>query len=495
MSSIDLAGLTLAQAQAEQRRRSLLRYVVAACAGYEAGWFHAALCKRLEHWVADCIAKRSPRLIVMAPPRVGKSQITSRSLAPWMLGKFPDQEIILSSYGQDLANDMSRDARSIARSDMHAATFPDFAISDDREAVQQWLTSKGGGLKAVGVGAAITGRGGHLLIDDPVKGAAEAASLLYREAQWRWYTGNARTRVPPGGGVLITLTRWHEDDIVGRLLKQAADDPEADQWDVICFPAIATSDEEHRKEGEALHPERWPLSALHKIRAGMSPYQWASLYQQAPVPDGGGRIKADWLKQTFRIVPAEADRPIHSWDTAIKAGEMNDYTVCHVAQTHEQRVYLTDVLRRRMEFPELLAAVKSLAMRDNPRAVLIEDKGSGQQLIQMLKRDPSWRWSIIPVTPKVDKITRMDAVTPWLESGRVWIPDAAPWLVEWMTELLGFPVAAHDDQIDSLSQLLDYLDNKGGGLSAYRELANRLASNSPNGVALARGFAPSPWRR
>ena len=487
---------TVDELRAALRRVDLLAYVEDATPGYQAGWFHADLCERLERWVADCIAKRSPRLIVMAPPRHGKSQVTSRCLPPWFLGNFPREELILSSYGQDLANDMSRDARSIARSDMHRATFPGFGISDDREAVQQWLTSAGGGLKAVGVGAAITGRGGHLIIDDAVKGAAEANSLVYREAQWRWYTGNARTRVPPGGGILITMTRWSTDDLIGRLLRQAQEEPDADQWEVVCYPAIATQDEPHRREGEALHPERWPLSSLSKIRAGMSPYQWAALYQQTPVPDGGGRIKAEWLSNTYGTIPHDADRPVHSWDTAIKAGQLNDYSVCHVARKgKDNRLYIEDVHRRRMEFPELLQAAKSLAMRDNPRAVLIEDKGSGQQLIQMLRRDRDWKWSIIPVVPKVDKITRMDAVTPWLESGKVVTPTAAPWLADWHAELLAFPVAAHDDQIDSLSQLLDYLDSQTGGLAAYRELATRLAGTEPARVTWPRGYAPNVWSR
>lgn len=443
---------SLEELRAEQRRRSLLAYTVAQTPGYDAGAFHVDLAAKLTQWARDAIAGKSPRLIVMAPPRHGKSQLASRALPAWMLGNWPEQEVILSSYGQDLANDMSRDARMLAQTDVHRATFPAFALSGDRAAVQQWLTSKGGGLKAVGAGAAITGRGGHLLIDDAVKGAAEAASLLYRESQWRWYTDNARTRVPPGGGILVVMTRWHEDDLVGRLLRQAATEPTADQWQVVCYPAINAA-------GEALHPSRWPLSALASIRSGMSPYSWAALYQQAPVPDGGGRIKGAWLSQTYRTLPHDADRPVHSWDTAIKAGQLNDYSVCTVARKgKDSRAYLTDVLRRRMEFPELLAAAKQLAARDNPRAVLIEDKGSGQQLIQMLRRDPAWHWSIIPITPTVDKITRMDAVTPWLESGRVMLPESAPWLADWTTELLSFPVGTHDDQIDSLSQMLDYLD-------------------------------------
>lgn len=507
--------------RAVKARTDLLEWVRLTYAGLDVGWHVEDLCWHLERFAEAVEAGESPRLMVMMPPRHTKSTIASQRFPVWGMGRY-QWEIILATYGQDLANDHSRDAREIARGERSRNVFPHIApqkqeksafYADYRRAdvdqVKAWTTgdvtnAEGfavrGRYRAVGVGGPLTGKGAKvLIIDDPIKDRSEANSANVRESVWRWYTSTAYTRLAPGGGVLVVQTRWHEDDLAGRLLRASADGT-GDKWTVVNFPAIAERDEYgpqrqlRRHAGEALHPTRYPLESLERIRA-INSYDFASLYQQRPVPEGGGRIKADWLRNSYRMVPAEADRPIHSWDTAIKAGEMNDYTVCHVAQTHEQRVYLTDVLRRRMEFPELLAAVKSLAMRDNPRAVLIEDKGSGQQLIQMLKRDPSWRWSVIPVTPKVDKITRMDAVTPWLESGRVWIPDAAPWLVEWMTELLGFPVAAHDDQIDSLSQLLDYLDNKGGGLSAYRELANRLASNSPNGVALARGYAPSPWRR
>lgn len=446
------------QLRAALRRVDLLAYVQDMTAGYEAGWFHAELCEKLEKWVADCVAKKSPRLMIFAPPRHGKSQIGSRALPAWMLGRHPERNIILASYGQSLANNMSRDARKFVDTDAHKATFPDFRIGD-RDAVEEWKTSAGGGLKAVGVGGPITGEGGDLIIDDPVKGAAEAASELVRDGVNTWFGSDARTRVPPGGGCLIIMTRWHEADLAGARLELAKKDPSADQWEIVSYKAIATEDEPHRKAGDALHPERWSIDALAQLRSGMSPYKWGALFQQSPVPESGGRIKGDWLRNTYSTLPADADRPVHSWDTAIKAGQLNDYSVCTVASKHGQRLYIREVKRSRLEFPELLQAVKSLAMRDNPRAVLIEDKGSGQQLIQMLRRDPDWKWSIIPVVPKVDKVTRMDAVTPWLESGRVWIPDAAHWLPDWLQELLGFPVSSHDDQIDSLSQLLDYHDS------------------------------------
>lgn len=450
------------QVRAALRRVDLLAYVQDTMAGYEAGWFHAELCERLEQWVADCVAKKSPRLMVFAPPRHGKSQVCSRALPAWMLGKHPERNIILASYGQSLANNMSRDARKFVDTDAHKASFPDFAIGE-RDAVEEWKTANGGGLKAVGVGGPITGEGGDLIIDDPVKGAAEAASELVRQGVDVWFGSDARTRIPPGGGALIIMTRWHEADLAGARLALAKADPTADQWEVVSYKAIATEDEPHRKAGEALHPERWPLEALASLRAGMSPYKWGALFQQTPSPEGGGRIKSAWLDHTrYGTLPAEARRVLHSWDTASKAGQLNDYSVCHVLRPHQQRAYLADVFRQRLEFPALVSAVKSMAMRDNPYAVLIEDKGSGQALIQTLRRDITFTWSIIPVNPIADKVTRMDGVTPWLEGGRLWIPTHAPWLMDWEAELYGFPTATHDDQVDSLSQALDYLSRNSG---------------------------------
>ena len=379
---------------------------------------------------------------------------------------------MLATYAQALSNDLNRDALQCAQTPEVAASFPDFHLAPERQAVEQWKTDKGGGMVAIGVGGPATGRGAHaLIIDDAVKGAAEAASEVYRDGQKAWYQQNARTRLAPGGGILITMTRWHQDDLAGWLLKQQEDGGE--RWEVICLPAIADADEYDaqgnltRKAGDALHPERFDVAALQALRSGLSPYAWAALYQQTPVPDGGGRIKTAWLATTrYRTLPADARRTLHSWDTASKAGQLNDYSVCHVMRPHEQRAYIADVYRQRLEFPALVSAVKSLALRDNPYAVLIEDKGSGQALIQTLRRDPEFRWSIIPVNPTADKITRMDGVTPWLESGRLWLPESAGWLTDWETEVFAFPNTAHDDQVDSLSQALDYLSRSNGDARA-----------------------------
>lgn len=480
---------TREQVRAALRRVDLLAFVQDTTQDYSAGWAHRMLAERLERFSDDISARRSPRLMIFTPPRFGKSQLVSRRFPVWHLARNPSHEVMLATYAQALSNDLNRDALQCAQMPETLASFPEFKLAPERQAVEQWKTDRGGGMVAIGVGGPATGRGAHaLVIDDAVKGASEAASEIYREGQKAWYQQNARTRLAPGGGILITMTRWHQDDLAGWLLKQEQDGGE--RWEVICLPAIAATEERDaqgnvvRRAGEALHPERFDLAALTSLRAGLSPYAWAALYQQTPVPDGGGRIKSAWLAETrYVTIPHDANRVLHSWDTASKAGQLNDYSVCSVIRPYNQRAYLQDVYRQRLEFPALVSAVKSLAQRDNPYAVLIEDKGSGQALIQTLRRDPTFRWSIVPVNPMADKITRMDGVTPWLEGQRFYLPQSAPWLTDWETEVYSFPAAAHDDQIDSLSQALDYLGRE-NGLAVWRVIAEQRNHGPQRPVAI-----------
>ena len=216
----------------------------------------------------------------LPPPRHGKTFIVSQRWPIWHLAQYPGHEVACASYAAELANDNSREARSVARSAEVAELFPDIRPQKQKKSwfadykradvdkIELWKVGNGGSYKAVGVGGPLTGRGCHILIiDDPIKDAAEANSATKREAVWQWYCSTARTRVAPGGGVLVMMTRWHEDDLVGRLLNLAKKDPDADQWIVINFPAIAHEDEEHRQAGEPLHEERWPLKALRTLKS------------------------------------------------------------------------------------------------------------------------------------------------------------------------------------------------------------------------------------
>jgi len=439
--------------RAAARRKSLLRYVQDTTPGYLAGWFHADLCTHLEQWSEAIRAKQGYNLAVFAPPRHGKSQIVSRRLPVWHLGHDPTAEFILGTYGQDLANDLSRDALACLLEPLTAEAFPDLAVSAKRAAVEQWRTTAGGGLSAVGVGGALTGRGGNLIIDDPTKGAVEASSAHYRELQKQWWIGTARTRVPPGGGKLVTATRWHTDDLPGWL----AEGNSGEVWRVVSYPAIAEFDDDHRKTGEALHPDRWPVAELAKFQS--DPYSWSALFQQRPVPAKGHIIRAEWLRKTYTEadLPKRPTRRIMSIDSAYKEAQINDPSAIVVADHENGNIYIRHVWTGRKVSPDLELEIESACKTWNPNTVLFEDKGSGQDLIPRLKRKPGWRWPIVPVTPRGTKQLRMSAESGWLAAGNVYLPVSAPWLADFLHELLTFPKGAHDDQVDALSQLLAHI--------------------------------------
>jgi hypothetical protein len=275
---------------------------------YKAGWVHGDLCALLDAFVDGVEQGKRPRLMVWVPPRHGKSHIISRAFPAFLLGKHPEWEVVNATYGQDLANDMGRFVRGVLNDNVFNSIFPTTIVdpaSNAMDRVDTYALGKRnrGGYKAVGVGGALTGRGAHvLIIDDPVKNREDADSELMREQTWNWYSSTARTRLAPGGGVIILQTRWHLEDLSGRLIERAKADKKADQWHVYKFPAIATADEYgldgklRRKAGEALDPARFPIEELEQLRATIMPRDWNALYQQNPVAEDGTYFLRDWIK-------------------------------------------------------------------------------------------------------------------------------------------------------------------------------------------------------
>jgi len=315
-----------------------------------------------------------------------------------------------------------------------------------RQAAHEWGTQQGGSYYAVGIGGGLTGRGFNLgIIDDPVKDEEEASSQTIRDKVWDWYQKVFRTRAEPGAAIIIVMTRWHQDALVGRLLKQAKEDPTADQWTVLHFPAI--------KDGKALWPERYPLDVLEQIRASIGGRAFESLYQGNPTVAEGQIIKREWWRY-FKVAPG-FNRTIHSWDTAFKDKTQNDYSVCTVWGEAQSGFYLQDVWRGKVEFPELKRIAIALYERDHPNAVIVEDKASGQSLIPELERNT--RIPVLPVKVDSNKVARANAVTPLIEAGKVYLPESAPWLFDFIEELSAFPNAEHDDQVDSTTQALSYM--------------------------------------
>ena len=260
-SNESIARRTLAERALSRRR--LLAYIERMNPGYQAGWVHRDICRRLEKFCQDVVDGLSPRLMLTVPPRHGKSTIGSVNMPAWHLGNYPSHEIISCSYAEGLALGFSKKCRDQISSLAYKAIFNNGARLDPKtKAAANWLTTAGGGYLAAGVGGGITGKGAHILIiDDPVKNREDAESQNNRDMNWDWYTSTAYTRLTPGGGVLVIMTRWHDDDLAGRLLAMGASNM-GDTWELVRYPAEAEEDEPFRKKGEALHPERYDLNAL-----------------------------------------------------------------------------------------------------------------------------------------------------------------------------------------------------------------------------------------
>ena len=285
-------------------RNSLTDFIKLTNPDYVEGTFTRRLINRVTKFVADCEAGKSPHLMIFAPPRHGKSEIISRALPTWYLGRNPSHEIIAASSGQDIADEFGLYVRNVLNAPLYPDLFPRCQLDPASNAVSRVTTMQRGGYRAVGVGAQIVGRGGHLIIlDDPVKGRVEAYSGSQRKALYDWYRSNLYTRRAPGAGVLLMHQRWHPEDLAGTLLNMPKD-ADSPEWEVLSLPAIAEKADDWREAGEALFPERWPLSELRRVRATLDPSEWLAMYQQQPVKEEGGWFKQECF-QFYSQLPAD----------------------------------------------------------------------------------------------------------------------------------------------------------------------------------------------
>ena len=438
------------------------------------------------NWHLDLLADRLEavrqgkirRLIVNIPPRSLKSICVSVAFVAWLLGKDASRQAICASYGQDLADKHARDTRQIMTSSWYRNVFQT-RLAGDRVATSDFHTTMQGGRMATSVGGVLTGRGGDLIIvDDPTK-PDEALSESQREAANEWFTHTLYSRLNDKrtDAIVIVMQRLHQDDLVGHVLAQ-------EPWEVLSLPAIAAEEEvwsystltgpqrRVRRAGEALIPQREPLDVLQKIRATIGEYTFSAQYLQAPVPFGGALVKESWLHYVEPAAwPKQFSTRIQSWDTANKATELSDYSVSTTWGIQDKNIYLLDVYRRRLDYPDLKRAVQDLAQRFLPNAILIEDKASGTQLIQDLIREGCHQ--VKGIKTEGDKVMRMNAQTAVIENGFVHLPSSAPWLQDYVKELTGFPQTKFDDQVDSTAQALAWIAEAGrepGIYVYYRQL-------------------------
>lgn len=397
------------------------------------------------------------------PPRHGKSELTSHWFPVWYLTMNPQDRIILCSYEADFAASWGRKVRTTIN---ECSSKIGISISKHSSAANRWTLDSGGGMITAGVRGPVTGRGGELvLIDDPVKNFEEAYSPTYRTRTWEWYTSTLRTRLEPGAAIVCVMTRWHEDDLVGKLVEQGG-------WDELRLPATCESEDDplQRNEGEPLWPERYDLDSLAEIKSDVGELVWSGLYQQRPAPLEGGMVKRSWLR-FYGDMPKRFDELLASWDLPFKGKEQSDYAVGQVWGRIGADCYLLDQVRDKMDFPAQLAAIAALSSRwPKAHRKLIEDAANGAAVVDYLKRNVP---GMVPVAVRGSKEARVASVSAVFESGNVFIPNPSgrQWVLEYIEELVTFPGARYDDQVDATSQALARLSNS--AVARLRRLATR----------------------
>jgi predicted phage terminase large subunit-like protein len=440
-------------------------------------WPHQLLIYRM----LDCITRgKSKRLMIFMPPRHSKSETVTVRYTAWRMIREPKMNMILGCYNQRLANRFSRKIRRIAGE--HTP------LSKVRRAVDEWETAAGGTLCAVGVGGGVTGYGaGLIVIDDPVKNRAHAESIAFRTSVFDWFNDDIYTRLEPGAAIVLIQTRWHEDDLAGRLLKEMKNGGE--EWDVLSLPALAEAakdegerrkdkvkDQEQneiselpetlsfiphpssfvpdpldREPGDALCPERYDRDALLRIKKKIGSYAFAALYQQSPTPRDGGLFKRKWFRRIIDHAP-EGLRWFRAYDLAVSTKTSADYTASfRCAKDADGNLYIADGFRDRLEFPEQRRYVVERMKQEKNTAHGIEEALHGRAFVQELRREREL--SGVPlkaIRVDADKFTRALAWANLAEEGKV-ILVRGPWIDEFLDEVCRFPDATHDDQVDAVS--------------------------------------------
>jgi predicted phage terminase large subunit-like protein len=408
---------------------------------YRTAEHHRKICEQLERVERGEI----DRLMLMIPPRHGKSELASKRFPAYYLGRHPEDQIITVCATAEFASDFGRDVRNIMNSTEYKALF-ETRLAEDSQSKGKWHTSAGGVYYSVGVGGVLMGKGANtLLIDDPFATMADAQSEITRKNVWEWYTGSAYNRLMPNGAIIIINHRMHEDDLCGRLLAQQA--AGGDTWEVVELPAIDDA-------GAALWPEAYPIQALERIKKNTLPRDWSSLYQQKPSPDDGDYFRRDWMRWYNKDQTPKHMRIYGASDYAVSDGK-GDYTVHGVIGVDpNDDIYILDLWRQQTTSDVWIETLLDLMKQYEPMA-WGEEQGqilkSLGPFIDKRQRERKVYCHRVPYASTTDKSVRARSFQARLSMGKVYFPSDAPWIDDLVTEMLQFPVGKNDDQVDVLS--------------------------------------------
>jgi predicted phage terminase large subunit-like protein len=459
------------QAQSLGQKR-LLAFADHVYPGYKVGPHHKRLAKIFED-IANGVKKR---VVVNIAPRHGKSELISYLAPAWFLGKFPHKKIIMASHTADLAVNFGRRVRNLVASDPYKQIFPQIELQQDSKSASRWGTNFNGEYFAIGVGGALAGRGADLfIIDDPhsEQEAKQGRADVFLPA-WEWFQSGPIQRLMPGGAIIIVMTRWSKLDLTGQVINHMSKNDDAEQWEIVEFPAILPS-------GNTLWPEFWSVEELNAKKASLDPRYWQAQYMQDPTAEEGALIKREWWKIWEKDDPPQCEYIIMSLDAAQETNNRADYNALTVwgvflnEEVNNYNIILLNAIKKRMEYPELKKMVFEEYKEWQPDTFIVEKKSNGSALYQEIRRMG------VPVqefTPSKgqDKIARVNSVTDLFSSGIVWAPDRR-WAKEVMEECNDFPSGSNDDLVDSTTQALMRFRN--GGFI-------RLPSDEPEEPAMFR---------
>lgn len=442
----------------EKRKKQLdfAEFVKNTVPKYENAGYLDYLFKELTQFYYDLLDGKSPRLIVNMPPRHLKSETITVRFGLFCALNNDLFEVITASANQELANKFSRSARDVINEEYIANNY-DIKIAKENKSIEHWALKNKSSYKAVGMDGTTTGFGAHLLIiDDPIRSPKDANSKRLKDDQFDWFDAVADTRMAPKSGIIVVLTRWAEDDLAGRLMAKFPED-----WKVIKFKAIAEEDEIFRKKGEVLHPTRYPLSRMLKIKQTKQPHIWAALYEQNPRVREGNLFKLEHFKNKYyeKELPEKFDFIVTSWDFPFTKTAKSDFVAGVTLATKGNVIYILNIINQRLGFKESVQVVIDEYQKFKSNAVIIEARANGEAVKNCVE---DIIIGLKLIHPCEDKVTRANAIIPALEAGKIMIPqeEFAPWWIQASNQLLGFPRSPYDDIVDAFTQGVSYLIEK-----------------------------------